>query len=150
MLQAYIFVMSIAELGRPGEALEWIRKLDASGSRVPGLVAAARSLLEGRGEDAAGTLEGFASTVGAIDPEALFYTARHLAHVGRPDLAMPMIGRVVETVTQRQSCYTAALMRVTFDMRPSTELGTTLSPSTGRKRLGRKRAGRVGVCVLER
>jgi hypothetical protein len=94
-VQAYVFVMSIAEVGRSGEALELIQKLEASGSRVPALVAAARALIEGRGVDAAGTLERFASTVGAIDPEALFYTARHLAHVGRPDLAMPMISRVV-------------------------------------------------------
>jgi len=41
-------------------------------------------------------------------------------------------------------------MRFTFDMRPSTEPGTTLSLSKGRKRLGRKRAGHVGECVRER
>jgi tetratricopeptide (TPR) repeat protein len=94
-VQAYVFVMSIAELGRSGEALQRIGMLEASGNRVPALVAAARALLEGRGADAVGTLEKFASTVGAIDPEALFYAARHLAHVGRPDLAMPMIRRVI-------------------------------------------------------
>ena len=94
LVQAYVFVMSIANLGRRAEALEWIGRLEAAGNRVPALVTAARLLIEGRGAEGIETLETFAASV--HDPEAEYYAARHLAQIGAPAVAMPILRRAVE------------------------------------------------------
>jgi serine/threonine protein kinase/tetratricopeptide (TPR) repeat protein len=95
LVQAYVFVLSIASLGRAAEALEWIRRLEASGggNRVPALVSAARLLIEGRGGEGVDTLLAFAASV--RDPEAEYYAARHLAHIGASAAAMPILQRAV-------------------------------------------------------
>ena len=144
-------------------------------------------LIEERGGEAVDILRTFAGSV--HDPEAEYYAARHLAHVGAPDVALPILQRAVEggyfcypamaadpwldslraqrpfhdvlararagcdaaaaafvaaggDARSRRGhaalkcvCYTSSLMHITSD---------------NRKRLGHKRAGRVGVCVLER
>jgi serine/threonine protein kinase/tetratricopeptide (TPR) repeat protein len=94
LVQAYVFVMSLVQLGRSDEALEWIRTLEATANRTPALVEAARLLIEGRGHEAVDLLQTFAASVG--DPEAQYYVARHLAHVGEPALAMALLQRVVD------------------------------------------------------
>jgi TolB-like protein/tetratricopeptide (TPR) repeat protein len=94
IVQAYVFVMSLAELGRSDEARDWIRKLEANGNRTPPFVAAARLLIEGCGREGIDLLSSFAESIS--DPEARYYVARHLAHVGEPALAMSVLQRAVD------------------------------------------------------
>ena len=94
MVQAYVFVMSLAQLGRSDEALECIQKLEVTANRVPAFVAAARLLIEGRGSEGIEILRTFAATFS--DPEGLYYMARHIAHVGDPALAMSLLQRAVD------------------------------------------------------
>ena len=92
-IRAYVFVMSLGLLGRSDEALEWIRTIEAKGSRIPVLIAAARTLIKGRGRDSIESLREFAASFS--DPEASYYIARHLAHLGEPELALPLLQRAV-------------------------------------------------------
>ena len=94
VVQAYVFLISLGLLGRSEEALEWTRTLEAKGSRIPVLTAAARTLLEGRGRDSIDSLRDFAATF--RDPEGVYYIARHLSHVGEPGLALPLLRRAVD------------------------------------------------------
>ena len=89
-----MFVMSIASLGRTAEALEWIRRLEAGGDGATALVAAARLL--DRGARRRGRRH--PPYVCGIGPrsEAEYYAARHLAHIGAPDVALPILQRAVE------------------------------------------------------
>jgi len=93
VLLSYAFVMSLGLLGRTEEALEWIRRLEARANRHPVLLAAARTFLEGRGRDSIEPVRDFAASFS--DPEAHYYIARHLAHVGAPNLALPILQRAV-------------------------------------------------------
>ncbi len=93
VLLSYAFVMSLGLLGRSDEALEWIRRLEARANRHPVLLAAARTLLEGHGRDSIEPMRDFAATFN--DPEAHYYIARHLAYLGAPDLALPLLQRAV-------------------------------------------------------
>lgn len=91
----YIVALSLAELGRGGEALPVLRELEPRiPTRIRDFIVAARTLLEGDLEASAAA----ASRVAASDfsdPEGLFYVARHLSRLEQTAPALELMGRVV-------------------------------------------------------
>jgi hypothetical protein len=91
----YIVPVSLAELGRRTEALEVVRELEQKiPTRVRDLVTAARTLLEEKPAESIGAINRFVSDF--RDPEALFYSSRHLAHLGEVAPAVDLLKRVVD------------------------------------------------------
>ena len=91
----YIVPLSIAELGRPLEALAALRKLEETmKTRAPGFVIAARTLLEGNTTESVAAIGRIVAT-GFRDPEGLFYLSRHLAHLNESAAALDLLDRVV-------------------------------------------------------
>jgi hypothetical protein len=91
----YIVPLSLAELGRGGEALPVLRELEQTmKTRVPGFVIAARTLLEGKHAESIATVNRIVAS-GFKDPEGLFYLSRHLTHLGELDAALNVFQRVV-------------------------------------------------------
>jgi hypothetical protein len=91
----YIVPLSLAELGRGGEALPVLRELEQTmKTRVPGFVIAARTLLEGNAAESVATVKRIVAS-GLKDPEGLFYLTRHLAHLNEVDAALDLFERVV-------------------------------------------------------
>ena len=91
----YITALAYQALGRGAEALVALREVEQHArSRVPGFVVAGRTLLEGNTSDSLAAVQRIVSS-GFNDPEALFYAARHLAHLGEHDGALTVFERVV-------------------------------------------------------
>jgi DNA-binding winged helix-turn-helix (wHTH) protein/tetratricopeptide (TPR) repeat protein len=91
----YIVPLSMAELGRKPEAIAALRELEPKiQTRVRELVTAARLFLEEEPASSIAAINRFLSP-GFKDPEALFYAARHLAHLKEDDAALRLLERVV-------------------------------------------------------
>ena len=91
----YIVALSLAELGREEEAGQALRELEPNiPTRVRDLAIAARTTLEGARSESVAALQRIASSE-FRDPEARYYVARHLAHLGETEPALEMLGRVV-------------------------------------------------------
>jgi hypothetical protein len=90
----YLVALSMAELGRATDALEAMREIEPKiPTRVRDLVTAARFLLEGNAAESIAAVNRFAAEF--RDPEALYYSARHLAHLNELDAASDLFDRVV-------------------------------------------------------
>jgi len=90
----YLVPLSMAELGRGTEALAALRELEPKiPTRVRDLVTAARFLLEGKDAESVAAVNHFVAEF--RDPEALYYSARHLAHLNEIDAAIGLFERVV-------------------------------------------------------
>jgi TolB-like protein len=90
----YLVPLSMAELGRSTEALAALREVEPKiPTRVRSLVTAARFLLEGKAADSIAAVNHFVAEF--RDPEALYYSARHLAHLNEIDAAIDLFERVV-------------------------------------------------------
>lgn len=92
---AYIVALSLAEVGRAGEAVAALRNLEPKiQTRMRDFMIAARTLLEGDAEASA-------AAVGRIlgssfgDPEGLLYLTRHLSRLHQADAALELLERVV-------------------------------------------------------
>jgi TolB-like protein len=91
----YIVVLSLAERGKRQEALEVVRELEQKiPTRVRDLVTGARTLLEDKPSESIAAINRFVSYF--RDPEALFYSSRHLAHLGETAPAIELLTRVVD------------------------------------------------------
>jgi len=90
----YLVPLSMAELGRKTEALATLREVEPKiPTRVRDLVTAALFLLEGKTADSIAAVNRFVAEF--RDPEALYYSARHLAHLNEIDAAIALFERVV-------------------------------------------------------
>ncbi|HET9762029.1 MAG TPA: winged helix-turn-helix domain-containing protein [Casimicrobiaceae bacterium] len=90
----YLVPLSMAELGRGPEALTALREIEPKiPTRVRDMVTAARCLLEGKAAESIAAINRFVSEF--RDPEALYYCARHLAHLNEIDVAIELFERVV-------------------------------------------------------
>ena len=90
----YLVPLSMAELGRGTEALAALREIEPKiPTRVRDLVTAARFLLEGKATESIAAVNHFVAEF--RDPEALYYSARHLAHLNEIDGAIDLFERVV-------------------------------------------------------
>jgi hypothetical protein len=90
----YLVALSMAELGHGPEALAAMREIEPKiPTRVRDLVTAARFLLEGKAAESIAAVKHFVAEF--RDPEALYYSARHLAHLNEIDAAVYLFGRVV-------------------------------------------------------
>jgi DNA-binding winged helix-turn-helix (wHTH) protein/tetratricopeptide (TPR) repeat protein len=90
----YLVALSMAELGHTTEALTAMREIEPKiPTRVRDLVTAARCLLEGKAAESIAAVNRFVAEF--RDPEALYYSARHLAHLNEVDAAVDLFGRVV-------------------------------------------------------
>jgi DNA-binding winged helix-turn-helix (wHTH) protein/tetratricopeptide (TPR) repeat protein len=91
----YIVPLSMAELGRRTEAIEAAREIEQKiPTRVRDLVTGARTLLEGKRTESVAAIQRFMSDF--RDPEAMFYSARHLAHLGATEPALDLARRAVD------------------------------------------------------
>jgi hypothetical protein len=68
-----------------------------SGNRTPYLARAVRAFIDGRHADGVAALLAQVTSGTIDDPEMFFYVARHLAHVGDVDRAMPLLARARDT-----------------------------------------------------
>ena len=90
----YLVPLSMAEIGRGAEALAALREVEPKiPTRVRDLVTAARFLLEGKAVESIAAVNRFVADF--RDPEALYYSARHLAHLNEVDAAIDLFERVV-------------------------------------------------------
>jgi TolB-like protein len=90
----YLVALSMAELGRGTEALAALREIEPKiPTRIRDLVTAARFLLEGKAAESIAAVNHFVTEF--RDPEALYYSARHLAHLNVLDAATNLFERVV-------------------------------------------------------
>jgi DNA-binding winged helix-turn-helix (wHTH) protein/tetratricopeptide (TPR) repeat protein len=91
----YIVPLSLAELGRRAEALDTVREMEQKiPTRVRDLVTGARTLLEDKPAESLAAINRFVT--GFRDPEPLFYSARHLAHLGEIARAMELLERTID------------------------------------------------------
>ena len=91
----YIVTLSLAELGRGDEGRQALRELEPNiPTRLRDFVVAARTMLEGRRSESVAALQRIAAS-DFRDPEARYYVARHLAHLGETAPALELLGRVV-------------------------------------------------------
>jgi DNA-binding winged helix-turn-helix (wHTH) protein/tetratricopeptide (TPR) repeat protein len=91
----YIVAVSLAEVGRGGEAVATLRALEEKvKTRMRDFMMAARTMIEG---DAASSVAAVGRIISSAfgDPEALFYLTRHLAHLNQPDAALELYERAV-------------------------------------------------------
>jgi hypothetical protein len=90
----YIVPLSMAALGHRAEALAAVREVEPKiPTRVRDLVTAARTLLEDKPEESVAAINRFVSDF--RDPEALFYSSRHLAHLRESGRALELLERAV-------------------------------------------------------
>jgi hypothetical protein len=90
----YIVPLSMAALGRGTEAIAALRELEQKiPTRVRDMITSARLLLEGQTADSVAAITRFVADF--KDPEALFYAARHLAHLNEPNQAIELLERAV-------------------------------------------------------
>jgi eukaryotic-like serine/threonine-protein kinase len=91
----YVAAISLAEVGRPKEALDAIRTLAPKASpRMADFMAAAEALIEERPAESLDAVHRIASS-NFRDPEGLFYLSRHLARLGDVSGALSLLERVV-------------------------------------------------------
>ena len=91
----YIVPLSMSEVGRTAEALDVLRDLEQQiPTRVRDLITGARTLLEGKATESVAAITRFASSF--RDPEALFYSARHLAHLDEAESAIALLSRAID------------------------------------------------------
>jgi tetratricopeptide (TPR) repeat protein len=91
----YIVTLSMAALGRRAEALDTVRELEQKiPTRVRDLVTGARTWLEERPAESVAAITRFVSDF--RDPEALFYSSRHLAHLGELPQATDLLERAID------------------------------------------------------
>ena len=91
----YIVSLSMAELGRRAEALAMARELEQKiPTRVRDLVTGARTLLEEKAAESIAAINRF--VVDFRDPEALFYSSRHLAYLGELSRATELLERAID------------------------------------------------------
>jgi hypothetical protein len=91
----YIAAISQAELGRGKAAVPLLLELEARNpTRLKDFAEAARTLIEGNNSASTAVVRRILMS-GFGDPEALFYLARHLAHVGEAGTALVVLERVV-------------------------------------------------------
>jgi hypothetical protein len=92
----YIASVSLAELGRQGEALPVLRSLEEKiKTRMRDFIMAARTMIEGDTAASVAAVERIVTSEFG-DPEALFYLTRHLAHLNQADAALDLFQRVVD------------------------------------------------------
>ena len=91
----YIVPLSLAEAGRKAEALDLARELEQKiPTRVRDLVTGARTLLENKPAESVAAINRFASDF--RDPEALFYSSRHLARLDQIEQAVELFKRAID------------------------------------------------------
>ena len=92
-IKAYVYPLSLHALGRGDEAMTMFAELERKGP-LPPLLLAARELIAGRYDESAAALASAIKTFS--DPEAFFYGARHLAHLGQVDAAIAALEKSVD------------------------------------------------------
>ena len=100
----YMLGLSLASLGRTSDAiaaLRW-RERDTRDNRARAFLVSLRALLEGDRDECMSALQ--RAAVELADPEAKYYVARSLAHLGANDAALT---RLREVVTDGYWCYPA-------------------------------------------
>lgn len=91
----YIVPLALAELGRKDEALPLLRALEQKvKTRLGDFIVAVRTLLEGDKAASIAAVERIVAS-GFSDPQALFYLARHMAHLEQTDAALGLLERTV-------------------------------------------------------
>ena len=91
----YIVPLSMAEIGRRTDAIAAAREIEQKiPTRVRDLVTGARTLLEGKPSESVAAIQRFVSDF--RDPEAMFYSARHLAHLGETEQALDIAARAID------------------------------------------------------
>ncbi len=91
----YIVPLSLAALGRQAEALDAAREAEQkTPTRVRDLVTGARTLLEEQPAESIAAVRRFVRDF--RDPEAIFYSARHLAHLGEVAAATDLLERAID------------------------------------------------------
>lgn len=91
----YIVALSLAEVGRQGEAVAALRVLEEKvKTRMRDFMTAARTMIEGDAEGSVAAIERITSSAFG-DPEALFYLTRHLAFLNEADAALALYERAV-------------------------------------------------------
>jgi len=91
----YIVALSLAEVGRGGDAVAALRVLEEKvKTRMRDFMMAARTMIEG---DAPGSVAAIERIIGSAfgDPEGLFYLTRHLSHLNQVDAALELLKRAV-------------------------------------------------------
>jgi non-specific serine/threonine protein kinase len=94
----YLDAAALAALGRDQEALDRLRQRQGTGGGASTVGAAMRSLrayLEGNFAECLRAIPEL-ETLTRLDPEALFYIARHLARINQPERAIATLGRVID------------------------------------------------------
>jgi len=91
----YIAAVSLAGLGRTGEAIDLTRAVEAKvQTRMRDFAIAARTLIENKPDESVAAIDRIVKS-GFRDPEGLFYLTRHLAHLKHIDRAVELFQRVV-------------------------------------------------------
>jgi DNA-binding winged helix-turn-helix (wHTH) protein/tetratricopeptide (TPR) repeat protein len=91
----YIVAVSMGELGRGREVIPQLAEHEPKAPpRIRDLLAAARLLLAGQDAESLAAAKRVAMS-DFRDPEGMFYTARHLAHLGECPYALALLERVV-------------------------------------------------------
>jgi len=91
----YIVALSLAQVGRGGEAAAALRVLEQKvTTRMRDFMMAARTMIEGDAEGSVAAIERILSSAFG-DPEGLFYLTRHLAHLNQVDAALELYERAV-------------------------------------------------------
>ena len=91
----YIVPLSMAELGRRDDALAALSEIEPKiPTRVREMIVAARLLLEGKTADSIAAITRFVANF--RDPEAYFYVARHLAHLGDKEASLELFERAID------------------------------------------------------
>lgn len=92
----YIGSLALAALGRTAEALDYLRRIEQAGHKVgPPFIIAARALLEGRRDESLAAAHRIARS-NFKDPEALYYIARHLVHLGDGEEGLLLLARSID------------------------------------------------------
>ena len=86
-VRGYVWSLSLDALGRGSEALTLL-----AGHKW-NLLAAARTLIEGKPEESLAAMQTAARTF--ADPEAFYYAARHYAHLGATRLALDALSKAI-------------------------------------------------------
>ncbi len=94
-MKGYVYSLSLAGLGRSGEALQVILDLEQRPHRLPAeFIRAARTFIEGRRDDSVAALERMAGH--PTDPENVFYVGRQFAALGADRQALAALARAVQ------------------------------------------------------
>ena len=126
----YLPGLALASLGRDGDAvaaLRW-RERDTRDNRARAFLVSLRALLEGDREESLAALQRAEDEI--TDPEARYYIARSLAHLGSHDAALISLRRVVD---DGYFCYPAFASDAWLDgVRGSTAFAAVLAAARAR------------------